>query len=118
MAVEELGETTLGQLAQHLELDNSTLSRTVEGLVQNGLVKRSVHPTDRRATLLGLTEQGKATCNAINESSDNYYAGVLELIPAGEREPVLEKFTLFVDAFVRHEQRHKASTGCCGEDEE
>jgi len=40
LEVEEQDRPTMGQLASQLRLDNSTLSRTVDGLVGNGMVER------------------------------------------------------------------------------
>jgi len=107
IAIEEHGKLTIGQLAQNLDLDNSTLSRTVQGLVEVGFVERTVHPTDRRAVLLSLTEKGRATCHVFNEASDRYYTAVLEQIPPEERGTVVDKFSLLVEAFVRHEHQSR-----------
>jgi DNA-binding MarR family transcriptional regulator len=43
-----------------LELDKSTVSRQVDAAVRLGLVERVPDPTDARARLVGLTEEGRA----------------------------------------------------------
>jgi DNA-binding MarR family transcriptional regulator len=40
----------------------------VDGLVATGFVRRDDHPSDRRATLVALTEHGAATLAAMDEA--------------------------------------------------
>ncbi|CAD7846838.1 MAG: hypothetical protein [Olavius algarvensis Delta 4 endosymbiont] len=100
LEMEHLGKTTSGELAHSLGLDKSTLSRTVDGLVNIGLVSRVPHPADRRYTWLLLTDQGRSTCDEINRLNDLYYSQVFEAIPKGERPGVLLAFGLLVDAMI------------------
>jgi len=62
--------TVLKTLGQHADLsqrelagfcqkDQPTLTRIVDLLVAKGLVKRKVHPNDRRSFILHLTSEGK-----------------------------------------------------------
>jgi DNA-binding MarR family transcriptional regulator len=55
MEIGEAGELNLKELAARLGLDNSTLSRTVESLVQDGLADRTPSKEDRRATIIRST---------------------------------------------------------------
>lgn len=48
--------TTLGTV---FSLDLSTISRQVAGMAAGGMVAREVDPTDRRATLVRLTDVGR-----------------------------------------------------------
>ena len=50
----------LGELGRHLMLSQPGLSRLVERLVERGLLARQPDPADARATLLSLTEEGRA----------------------------------------------------------
>ncbi|MCB2412745.1 MarR family transcriptional regulator [Demequina sp. TTPB684] len=50
----------LGELGRHLMLSQPGLSRLVERLVARGLLARQPDPADARATLLSLTEEGRA----------------------------------------------------------
>jgi MarR family transcriptional regulator, transcriptional regulator for hemolysin len=47
------------QLARELSIEGSTLTRHLDGLEQAGLVVRRGDPSDRRATLVELTEAGR-----------------------------------------------------------
>ena len=98
LEIDDVGETTIGDLSKKLGLDKSTLSRTVEGLVNIGLVKRDVHPKDRRFTLLKLTDQGIEISTRINEENDQYFSDVFERIPSESHLPLNHCITLLVDA--------------------
>jgi DNA-binding MarR family transcriptional regulator len=60
LSMEEDGPVTVNQLALKLGLDASTVTRQVSRLVRRGLVARTSHPGDRRATLLSATGEGRA----------------------------------------------------------
>ena len=54
------GEQRMGRLAEALDVDPSVISRQVAMLTGTGLVSRRPDPHDGRASLLGLTEAGRA----------------------------------------------------------
>lgn len=58
--LERTGEQRLGQLAAHLEVDVSVVSRQVATLVATGLITRRPDPVDGRAQLLAITDAGRA----------------------------------------------------------
>lgn len=88
-----------GELAALLQVDASTLSRTIDQLEKKDLVVRQPHPTDRRATLLVLSDQGGEVATAIHGTADVLYRGILGKIPADRRGNVLQCFTDLVEAF-------------------
>ena len=102
MEIEHLGETTIGGLAENLQLDKSTLSRTVESLVKLGLVERIQDPKDRRYMITKLTQAGKEACDTINKENDAFYRGILESIPVRQRGVFLEAIQVFMDAMQKH----------------
>ena len=53
------GPQRLGSLAQAFGLDPSTITRQVQALEHTGWVARTPDPTDRRASLLDLTDEGR-----------------------------------------------------------
>jgi DNA-binding MarR family transcriptional regulator len=90
LEIEARASLSLSELAQALSLDKSTLSRTVDGMVNIGLVERSPHPKDRRSTQLSLTSQGQSTSIRINADNDRLFNKVLERIESDGRQAVLE----------------------------
>src|SRR4029079_6426222 len=58
----ERGPQRVGEIAQALGTDPSTVSRKVAALVDAGLVERRVDPADGRAHLLAGTTAGEQRC--------------------------------------------------------
>jgi DNA-binding MarR family transcriptional regulator len=112
LEIEESGRLTMGQLAARLRLDNSTLSRTVEGLVGNGLVARLGDDHDRRLVWIRLTPEGEALCRAIHDENDAHCRRALEKIPPSRRGAVIRSFEILVQAFLDREAASKLDP-CC-----
>jgi DNA-binding MarR family transcriptional regulator len=53
------GPQRLGALASSFGLDPSTITRQVQALEEIGLASRKTDPSDRRASILDLTEHGR-----------------------------------------------------------
>ena len=66
-------EMSLSGLAAALDLDPSTLSRTVDGLVRAGFVERAEDAADRRSLRLTLTKAGRAKVAYIDGVCNTYY---------------------------------------------
>jgi len=110
LEIEAQGEPTLNELAQSLGLDKSTLSRTIDGLVNIGLVERATHPDDRRSIRLSLTEQGRRTCDRINAQNDAFYTRILARIEPEGLPAVLQAFETLVRAMA--DDGDAGNTGC------
>jgi DNA-binding MarR family transcriptional regulator len=70
-------ELSLTGLAAALDLDASTMSRTVDGLVRAGMVDRAEDASDRRSLRLALTPAGRAKVAYIDGICNRYYANLL-----------------------------------------
>jgi DNA-binding MarR family transcriptional regulator len=64
-----LGDSTTGDLAEHLGVTKQAAAQLVEELVRKGYVVRRPHPTDARARLLALTDAGWAATRAADEAA-------------------------------------------------
>jgi len=53
---------TMSDLAQYSAVDRTTMTRTVDQLVDGGLVKRTTPREDRRQVVLTLTGEGRRLC--------------------------------------------------------
>lgn len=53
------GEKTLGELAAAEQVKAPTMSRIVQGLVDQGLAERTTHADDRRAVRIAATAKGR-----------------------------------------------------------
>lgn len=101
-AIVEIGRAnsiSLIDLSKLLNLDNSTLSRTVNNLVKSNLVQRVLDPEDRRYVTISLTPKGLAIFNGIEDGMDNHYSEIYGCIPEEKRAQVLESLELLIDVF-------------------
>lgn len=92
------GEISLIELANLLNLDKSTMSRTVNNLVKHGLVNRHIDTGNRRYVKLTLTEQGQVVFNKINSTFDIYLKSVFDSIQESKRDQVMESLEILVKA--------------------
>ena len=98
LGIDEHGHSTMGQLALDLKLENSALSRTVDGLVRKKLVSRLRDDSDRRLVWIRLTENGVSTCQEIHEENDKYCLQIFENFPPSERTAIIRNFEALVQA--------------------
>ncbi|MEU8134303.1 MarR family winged helix-turn-helix transcriptional regulator [Streptodolium elevatio] len=90
------GEMTQIQLAEASALDKTTMVLTVDDLEKKGLAERQPSPTDRRARIIAVTDDGHAKAIQGREVVDAVHNDVLAAIPAGEREAFVRNLELLV----------------------
>jgi len=118
LEVDEQERLTVGQLASRLRLDDSTLSRTIDGLVRKGLLDRMRDERDRRVVWIGLTKEGTAACNAIHEQNDAIYFNIFDKISPAKRDAVVGNFKILVQAFLESESDSDAQAACATAEQE
>jgi DNA-binding MarR family transcriptional regulator len=104
---------TLNELSEALTLDKSTMSRTVENLVNAGLVARQIDRDDRRYTKISLTVQGAEMVEQINTSMNEYFERVLNAIPAEGRTIVIEAMPYLLTAIRDTQMGMDVRQNCC-----
>lgn len=109
LEIEERGRASIGELADALELDPSTLSRTTESLVRSGLVSRVDDPTNRRRQILELLPEGMEKVEYINRLCDEYYEGVLAGTGGAKREALVDSVSYLANA-IRERRRGTKGT--------
>lgn len=100
-AVVELGRRnniSLGSLAQSLNLENSTVSRTVNNLVNGSLAERTEDSTDRRYVAITLTEEGQQVYKSIENGMDEFFDRIMNRIPEEKQEQVMESLVVLLEA--------------------
>ncbi|RXT04258.1 MarR family winged helix-turn-helix transcriptional regulator [Ammoniphilus sp. CFH 90114] len=98
---------TVGDLAELLLLEKSTVSRLVDGMVKGGFVSRELNEGNRREVLVSLTEKGHKTLNRVREQSIEFYEALLEPLSQGEQQQVYQGFKLMTESLseVRNIQK-------------
>ncbi|MDF2949741.1 MAG: transcriptional regulator [Sedimentibacter sp.] len=92
------GKISLVDLANMLGLDKSTMSRTINNLVESELVHRDLDMENRRYVNIQLTEKGIVVFRNIEETMDEYYKSIFNTIPEGKRSQVLECLEILKEA--------------------
>ncbi len=89
------GQLSTGELAELLEVDKSTASRTLKPLLQQGLLSTEADPADQRIKPLRLTDAGRDQLRAIHTVADEQVRQALCLLSDDERELVLSGISLY-----------------------
>ena len=78
--------STPGELARIEEISAPSMTRTVNGLVDAGLVARETDPADGRRHLLSLTPEGHAMVERTRASRDDWMVRRLQNLSPAELE--------------------------------
>jgi DNA-binding MarR family transcriptional regulator len=114
LEVEQRGTTSITELSTALQLDKSTLSRTVDSMVRTGLLKRENNPASRRQQVISLTAKGKQKTDLINTACDTSYARLFDFISAAKRRAVIASVSLLAEAM--RQMRTQPDSACCALD--
>ena len=74
----ERAPVRLSDLAECVELDLSTVSRQMRDLVASGLMVKVPDPHDGRASLLSLSDRGRAVLEAVSEARRDLLAEAMD----------------------------------------
>ncbi|TMS52313.1 MarR family transcriptional regulator [Mycobacterium sp. DBP42] len=94
-----IGPCLVSALAQDLQVAVSTASRLADRLAEAGLITRSVYPQNRRATLLDLTDDGRAILDDLVAYRVELFEGVTTALGRVERNNLLRGATAFTVAY-------------------
>lgn len=109
LEIENKGKESLTELAKTLGLDKSTISRTVDGLVNIGLVDRSIPAENRRMATLQLTDAGRNICETINDTNDKYFEDTLSVLNEKETAELIR----LLDKVITRMAELRSQDGCC-----
>jgi DNA-binding MarR family transcriptional regulator len=79
------GKTSLSDLAKAEQVRPPTMSRIIDGLVRNGLVKRETDKRDRRSVIITATDKGT---RIMHEGRSRREKRLLELLQPLHREEI------------------------------
>ncbi|MER8185978.1 MarR family transcriptional regulator [Kitasatospora sp. NPDC094015] len=91
------GPCSAADLAEEIGLDRSGVTRRATRLETAGLLRREPDPSDRRATLLTLTEAGQQAIGTTRRRLAAHIEGTLAGWPADEAQAFARGFRRFVD---------------------
>jgi DNA-binding MarR family transcriptional regulator len=93
------GRRPVQEIALALGLDASTVTRTVDVLVRDGLARRTRDEReDRRRVFVSLSPRGRRLATRLEACGDDYCERILARIPADGRDAVLHALGVLVAA--------------------
>jgi DNA-binding MarR family transcriptional regulator len=81
----EPGGVRSKELAEHLRIAPRSATEVVDALEAKGLVSRSTDPTDRRATLVALTDRGRELSEEVRRLRGAESEKLFRQLSAGDR---------------------------------
>ncbi|MFA0815497.1 MAG: MarR family winged helix-turn-helix transcriptional regulator [Anaerofustis sp.] len=92
------GSISLNDLSEMLNVENCTMSRTLNKLVDNGYAIREINANDRRYIKITLTEKGNDIFERVETNIDAHFRTIYNAIPKEKRDQVFESLNLLVNA--------------------
>lgn len=90
------GPRSAADLAPDVGLDRSGVTRRASRLEAAGLVRREPDPTDRRATLLTLTDEGEHAVETLRQRLADHITASLASWPADEAQAFARSLRRFI----------------------
>jgi DNA-binding MarR family transcriptional regulator len=91
---------TMSELAEYSAVDRTTLTRTVDLLVDGGLVERATPREDRRQVVLTLTAEGESACRASLQAIYRVNRSLLADLPEEDQRVTARALQSFLAALV------------------
>ena len=112
--VQRHGEMTMSQLADVLNVSDSSATGLVDRMAERGFVQRDRVPTDRRVVIVRITEAGEALLRELDALTDEIFRTVLSRLGPTQLRSVgqaVAELRAAVDATVAVDvDRHGVST--------
>ena len=80
----------VGELADRVGVDDTTATRLVDRLEELGLAERHGEDSDRRATLVELTDEGSQLISGVAAQRQRFFADILATLEPDERIQLVE----------------------------
>jgi DNA-binding MarR family transcriptional regulator len=107
-SLQRLGPSQVTELGEDLDMVPSSASRLSDRLAEAGLITRSVAPHNRRATILEMTDAGRAVLDEVVAARAERFGVVTEQMSQPEREQLLAGAAAFTAAYNRLATRASA----------
>jgi len=85
-------EPTMSELGRSISMDLSTLTRTVDKLVEKDIVIRKPDPEDRRMVRVAIAAEGRKIINRFEEQRKKKIESILRQMTSQERRDLLNIF--------------------------
>ena len=96
-ALSDAGEMTIGRLAKAVLMKQPTLTKSLDRMEAEDLVKRHNAPNDRRSTLVRITDHGRETISDLLVRSKEHEEQILRNYSAEEEEVLKRVLRTLID---------------------
>jgi DNA-binding MarR family transcriptional regulator len=100
-------EGSLSELADHLGLTLPSVSKLVDGLVNQKLITRRESKVDRRRLILSLTKDGDDILRIAHQATQDHLMDVLRGLSSEELSAILRALTLLQPLFAKGKKEKK-----------
>ena len=98
---------TMSDLAARLGVDNSTLTRLIDILEENGIVQKKRNTNDRRSRLIYLSNLGEENVKLIELNTDRFVDEILKNTPGADRTIIKDSLNILHWAVIRYKLSDK-----------
>ena len=74
------------ELIEKAGIGQSSVSELINKLEDDGYIERKVYPSDKRATLLFLTEKGQARALEVEDERNEFFSGIFSKLTEEEKQ--------------------------------
>jgi DNA-binding MarR family transcriptional regulator len=92
------GPCGVSEIADHLDVSRAAASQLVDRLVQQGLLRRWEHPTDRRIKLVALTEAGASLVAEGIDARQRWMDELTEVLSLEEQRSIADTLGRLTEA--------------------
>ena len=90
---------SLSDVAEHIGVTLPSMSKMVDGLVEQKLVTRKFDAADRRRATLALTRRGRTVLSTARAHTQTYLAQQFESLPASKRAVIVRAMEILRPIF-------------------
>jgi DNA-binding MarR family transcriptional regulator len=92
---------SLSGAAEHVGVTLPSMSRLIDGLVRRKLMRRRIHPGDRRRITLDVTARGRALWQAAYDLTQASMTRKLSVLNGGQRATVVRALRILLHLFAQ-----------------
>lgn len=101
MAILRSTENNMTDLSQQIGLEKSSLTRTIDSLIDEGLVSRSYGIQDRRSITCTLTEKGLNIASKLDQIMRTHIEDILSGLSENEKIELYDKLSRSVNLLTK-----------------
>jgi DNA-binding MarR family transcriptional regulator len=98
-------EMKVSEISQKLNVTPPTVTQIINGLEKDGFIERTIHPEDRRAVKISLTEEGLQATEQARQTFANTFLGLIDYLGEAESLQLAESLFKVHDYFNQLENQ-------------